>query len=70
MDIPETLRKAALNLRPVPDAYVILAPSMIAISLLGLFLKGRRVHAVLCLAWLILFVGYVLLTPIARIFKG
>ena len=47
MDIPETLEKAALHLRPVPAQYVILAPTMIAISLTGLLTKNRRVHAVL-----------------------
>jgi hypothetical protein len=70
MDIPETLQKAALHLRPVPAQYAILAPTMVAISLTGLLMRNRRVHAVLCVAWFILLVGYLFLTPIARIFKG
>jgi hypothetical protein len=70
MDIPETLGKAFLHLRPVPGAYAVLAPTMIGISLAGLITKNRRAHAVLCLMWLGLFLGYLLLTPIARIFRG
>lgn len=69
-DIPETLEKAALHLRPVPAPYVLIAPSIIAISLTGLLTKNRRVHAVLCVAWFTGVVGYLFLTPIARIFKG
>ncbi|HEY4771883.1 MAG TPA: hypothetical protein VIH50_02530 [Steroidobacteraceae bacterium] len=70
MDIPETLQKAALHLRPVPAQYVILAPTMVALSLTGLLTRNRHVHAVLCVAWFTLLVGYLFLTPIARIFKG
>jgi hypothetical protein len=66
-DAPEVLQKAALHLRPVPAQYGYLITGLLVVSLVGLITDKRRVHAVLCIAWLLLFLGYEFLTSVTRI---
>jgi hypothetical protein len=66
-DIPETLQKAAMHLRPVPAVYWYLIASLLLVSIVGLITDKRRVHAVLCIAWLLLVLGYEFLSSAARI---
>jgi len=66
-DVPEVLQKAASHLRPVPAQYGYLITGLFLISLFGLITDKRRIHAVLCIAWLLLFLGYEFLTSVTRI---
>jgi hypothetical protein len=67
MDIPEVLVKAKLGLRPMPSQYPIVSSALIVIGVVGFFSKNRRVHAVLPVAWLVVFYGYALISAIHRI---
>jgi hypothetical protein len=67
MDIPETLEKQVAHLRAVPPQYVVFAPALVIISLVGLFSRNRLVHAVLCIAWLVGTLSYVFFTSLERI---
>jgi hypothetical protein len=66
-DVPEVVQKAALHLRPVPAQYGYLITGLFLVSLVGLVTDRRRIHAVLCIAWLLLFLGYEFLTSVTRI---
>jgi hypothetical protein len=66
-DVPETLQKAAMHLRPVPATYWYLIASLLLVSIVGQITDKRRVHAVLCIAWLLLVLGYEFLSSAARI---
>jgi hypothetical protein len=66
-DIPETLQKAVMHLRPVPPQYMYLIGGLLTVSVVGLITDKRRVHAVLCIAWLLIFLGYEFLSSVARI---
>jgi hypothetical protein len=61
------VQKAALHLRPVPAQYGYLITGLFLVSLVGLVTDRRRIHAVLCIAWLLLFLGYEFLTSVTRI---
>lgn len=67
LDIPETLAKESAHLRSVPVLYRAFIPTLIIISLVGFFAKGRRINATLCVAWLIALLGYIFFSPISRI---
>jgi len=67
LDIPETLEKQRLHLRDVPAAYVFVVPGLLAITLVGLVTGRRQVHAVLAVAWLVILLAYLFLSPLARI---
>ncbi len=67
MDIPETLRKGAMHLRPTPAPYPLFIASLLLISVVGLVTSRRRVHAVLCVAWLVIVLCYMFLSTLARI---
>jgi hypothetical protein len=66
-DIPETLHKAAMNLRPVPLQYGYLVAGLLLVSILGLTTDKRRVHAALCIVWLFISLAYLFLSAGARI---
>jgi len=70
MDIPETVRKGVLHLRPVPVAYPVVITGFLLMSLVGLITANRRVHSVLCVAWLLLTLGYLFFSSLARIAHG
>jgi len=67
MDIPETLQKSVLHLRPVPAVYPYVISGFLLISCIGWITANRRVHGVLCVIWLLLFLGYLFLTSLERI---
>jgi hypothetical protein len=67
MDIPETVEKSVLNLRPIPEQYFVLIPVLLLISIVGLISNNRRVHAALSLAWLVSTLSYIFLAPTAKI---
>lgn len=67
MDIAETLAKASAHLRAIPVLYAAFIPALITISLVGFFATGRRIHATLCVAWLIITLSYIFFSPLSRI---
>ena len=67
LDIPETVQKQVAHLRMVPAQYVLFIPTALAITLVGLFSRNRRVHAVLSVAWLVMIVSYMFFTSLERI---
>ena len=67
LDVPETLAKGFTHLRDVPLQYAIYIPTVLVICVIGLFSKSRRVHGVLCIAWLFATSSYLTLTSIDRI---
>jgi hypothetical protein len=66
-DIPETIEKDVMHLRPVPSQYVYLVASLLLVTIVGLITDKRRVHAVLCIVWLLIVLGYLFLSAGARI---
>jgi hypothetical protein len=67
MDIPETLRKGVLHLRPVPAVYPYVIAGYLVMSGIGFISANRRVHNVLCVAWLLLTLGYLFFSSLERI---
>ena len=67
MDIPETLAKSADHLRDVPREYLVFLPVMIGFNVIGLVTANRRIHAVLGVTWLAVFVAYITLTALDKI---
>jgi hypothetical protein len=67
MDIPETLQKSVFHLRPVPAVYPYVVGGFLLISCIGWITANRRVHGVLCVAWLLLFLGYMFFSSQERI---
>jgi|ERR1019366_2717403 hypothetical protein len=67
MDLPETLKKAAMHLRPVPSQYLYVIAGLVLISVVGLITERRRVHAVLCIAWLFTILSYLFFSSLERI---
>lgn len=61
---PKTLAKGFTHLRDVPLQYAAYIPAILLICIIGLFSKSRRVHGVLCIAWLFATASYVTLTSI------
>jgi NADH:ubiquinone oxidoreductase subunit 6 (subunit J) len=66
-DIPETMQKAVLHLRPVPSQYWYLVAGLLLVTIIGLITDKRRVHAVLCLVWLSIALAWLFLSAVARI---
>jgi len=66
-DIPETLQKGAMHLRPVPSQYGYLVAGLVLVTLVALITDRRRVHAALCILWLLMCLGYLFLSAGARI---
>jgi hypothetical protein len=66
-DIPETLQKAAMHLRPVPTQYGLLIACLLLVSVVGIITDNRRVHAALCIAWLLAALAYLFLSSGAHI---
>jgi hypothetical protein len=67
LDIPETLAKAGAHLRDVPRQYEYFVPTMLLICVVGLGSTNRRVHGVLCLAWLAAIIAYLTFTSLEKI---
>jgi hypothetical protein len=67
MDIPETLRKGLLHLRPMPEVYPYVITGLLLISAIGFISANRRVHGVLCLSWLLLTLSYLFFSSLERI---
>jgi hypothetical protein len=67
MDIPETTQKSAMHLRATPEQYPVVIIGFLIMSVVGFFTANRRVHAVLCVGWLVLFLAYVFFSSLERI---
>ena len=67
LDIPETLAKAGAHQREVPLEYFIFIPLILAINVAALVTDKRRIHAVLCVAWLAVMIWYLTFTSIDTI---
>ncbi len=67
MDIPETLQKSVMHLRPTPVQYPLVIAGFLLISVIGLITANRRVHGVLCVAWLMVFLAYMFFSSLERI---
>jgi NADH:ubiquinone oxidoreductase subunit 6 (subunit J) len=61
------MAQAATHLRPVPEQYGYLVGSLILVSLVGLVTDQRRIHAALCIVWLLIVLAYLFLSAGARI---
>jgi len=59
IDIPETILKETFDLRPVPAAYPVLVSSWFVIAVVGMATSNPRVHAVLAIAWPVVFLAFV-----------
>jgi hypothetical protein len=66
-DIPETLEKAVMHLRLVPVQYGYLVARLLLVSVVGLITDKRRIHAALCIVWLLMVLAYLFLSAGARI---
>jgi len=66
MDVPETLQKGVMHLRPVPAQYWYLVAGLLVVTVVGLATDRRRVHAALPLIWLSIALSWLLLSAIAR----
>jgi hypothetical protein len=66
-DVPETLEKAVMHLRPVPVQYGYLIGGLLLVSIVGLITDKRRIHAALCIVWLLMVLSYLFLSAGARI---
>ena len=62
LDVVETVSKGVIGLRPVPTEYVIYIPVVLAICATALITKRRRLHEVLCVAWLVCSLSYLAFT--------
>lgn len=67
LDIPETLAKGVDHLRDVPVLYRIFMPGWLAIAVLGLVSRNRRLHMLLAPAYLISLLAYVVISSMERI---
>jgi len=67
MDIPETVQKAVMHLRPVPSLYGYTTAGLLLVTIVGLITDKRRVHGGLCIAWLLIALIYLFLSSTARI---
>ena len=68
IDIPETLIKAAADLRPLPQEYFLFVGLHLGMATAGLVTRNRTVHLVLPIAWFALTVYYVLMSTLGQIF--
>jgi len=59
VDIPETMLKEILELRPAPDGYLGLVAFWLVTAAVGMLTENRKVHAVLAIAWPVVTLGYV-----------
>ena len=67
IDIPETFLKSVGSLRDLPAAYLGLALTNIALSLLGALWSNRTYHKIFAVIWPIYTLGYLSLTTLAAI---
>lgn len=64
MDVPETLVKAAMHLRPMPAQYPYLISGLLIVCATALLSSKRRVHSLLSVAWALITLGYLFLVPL------
>lgn len=67
MDIPETLGKSVLHIRPMPVVYPYVITGFLVMCGIGWITANRRVHKVLCVAWLCLNLGYLFFSSLEHI---
>lgn len=67
VDVPETLSKQSYHLRDTPASYGLLVPFILGICVVGALSANRRLHAALCLVWLVTITGYLESTALERI---
>ena len=67
LDIPETIGKEVTGLRELPPRYFIFIVSMLALAIIGIGTKNRRVHMALPIAWLLLVASLISLATVSVI---
>jgi hypothetical protein len=67
LDVVETIAKSVSHLRDVPPQYVAFIPAMLAICIMGMVSKSRRVQAFLAVAWPAVVLSYLTLTALDKI---
>ena len=67
IDIPETLIKAGVDLRPVPAEYFWFIALNLTLASVGLATRNRFVHTALPITWLVLMIYYVSMTLLGQI---
>ena len=70
LDIPETVAKASVDLRPVPSEYFWFVALQLAIAATGLLTRKHIVHLLLPILWFSLVVFYVLMSSLGYIASG
>jgi hypothetical protein len=68
IDIPETLIKAAADLRPLPQEYFLFIGLHLGIATAGLVTRNQTIHLLLPICWFALTVYYVLMSTLGQIF--
>ena len=68
IDIPETLIKAAADLRPLPQEYFLFIGLHLGIATAGLVTRSQTIHLLLPICWFALTVYYVLMSTLGQIF--
>lgn len=69
VDVPETILKESMGLRPVPEGYSLFIAGWLGIALVGFFSSNRRVHAALAIAWPVMVFSY-LTSVVFFLFRG
>jgi hypothetical protein len=67
IDIPETILKADMGLRDLPEGYVFFVSILLTLSLVGAFTRSRRFHGFFAVFWLCALLTYLGTTTLARI---
>jgi len=67
IDIPETVLKADMGLRDLPEGYVFFVSVLLTLSLIGAFTRSRRFHGFFAVFWLCALLTYLGTTTLARI---
>ncbi len=67
IDVPETLLKADMGLRDLPQHYLFFFATMFLLCLVGAFTRNRRYHGFFAVFWLCALLSYLGTTTLARI---
>ena len=67
IDVPETILKAGMGLRELPQGYLFFISAIAALSLVAAITGNRRFHGIFAVLWLLMMLAYLGLTTLAKI---
>jgi hypothetical protein len=67
IDVPETTLKAESELRELPELYFAFVGTMLPLTLLSALTSNQRYHQFFAIFWLVIVLGYLGLTTLAKI---